>query len=148
MDIREQVINIKQARALKELGVKQNSWCYFYQEVTPKNPNLTYHGFLQDNMPIEISVTGKESRLSGSNVFSEYSAFTVAELGVMLGKQVERISISNGPPNNYLILEKGLYNAFFYAQPNEVSARAELLIFILKTGFLSIEVCNSRLTDK
>lgn len=56
-------------------------------------------------------------------------AYGVAELGQMTEGHERRIELqSNG---RYLILEKGLPGAFFYAQPTEAQARAVLLIFLL-----------------
>lgn len=86
MKLENQVCTIEQAKRLMELGVAQDSVFYHYQEKTPTNPNSTYYGWRQDGMFWELSRTGKPSRVSTNRIHKEYSAFTVAELGAMIGK--------------------------------------------------------------
>jgi hypothetical protein len=71
------------------------------------------------------------------------SAFTVAELRVMLQGYSSRVEVqSNG---RYLTLEKGLPGAFFYATDTEAQSLGNLLIFLVETNLISLQEITNRL---
>ena len=69
MNVKDQVCSLKQAKRLKELGVKQESLFYHFQQTENDDPDV-------------ISCDIKD--FFNHAIF--YSAFTVAELGNMLPK--------------------------------------------------------------
>lgn len=85
MKLQDQVITIEQAKRLKELGIDQDGCFFWYQDRAPRNPNQHYYGVSQEYMPWELYLFGKKSKLSTSNVFEECCAFTVTEMGRMIG---------------------------------------------------------------
>ena len=114
-----QVCTLHQAKCLKEFGIEQNS--YF---VWGQNNNSLVESW---------SIEGTE------DIF--YSAYTVAELGVMLkgystpcywGLWQEWCFKENGDPRGY---------------GTEASARAEYLIYLLKSNQITATECNKRLIE-
>ena len=69
MKLEEQVVSLDLARKLKALGVKQESY-FFYSEAMPV-PGIIPHYEIQPELSVE-----------------RFSAFTVAELGEMLGVEL------------------------------------------------------------
>jgi hypothetical protein len=135
MDLRKQVINVEQAKELKELGVYQESiWSWFCDEERDDTPVL--------NLSEPLNVVG------GVGYYThQYSAFTVAELGELLPRNFPSFYCGND------LWRIG--NAFHYATSHdkykdiptykgtiqtfteivgitEASVRANLLIFLIK----------------
>lgn len=84
--MKEIVCTLPQAKKLSDLGVAQESNLYYYQEKVTTNPNLHHYGWSQDAMPFSLSITGRKSRVSGSSIHKEYSAFTVTEMAEIIGR--------------------------------------------------------------
>lgn len=143
MKLEDQLCNLEQSKKLKELGIIQESVFYYTQFSTPTNPNLALYGWRQEHMPVEIYFR-RQGGISGKDVFVEYSAFTVAELGVVL-------------PSGYdTMYNTGLgwcgYDRdgehFLQSFDTEAECRAAMLIEIIKRKEVTIEECNKRLTGK
>lgn len=132
MEIENQLCSIEQSKRLKELRIR-NSGQFNWKEFEHKKTKEIKIGWT-------FGGVGQWESLKSYNIQGNYSAFTCAELGVMLREYCNRISSTN--ENNYLILEKDLPNASFSAQSTETKARAELLIFLLESKLLSSEDCN------
>lgn len=141
MKLENQVCSLEQAKRLNELGIIQESLFYYCQDIPPNNPSLHYYGYAQENIPIDL-LFGKQSELSTSNLFFEYSTFTVAELGVMI------------PDSYYLPVNKG-NNGWWISNIRtedesklasiEAEARAEMLIYLLENSLITAEEVNQRL---
>lgn len=122
MNINLQVCSLEQAKRLKELGVYQ--WGYF--------------SFFDDGR-LFISPTVNEHDYGDPIA----SAFTVAELGVMLneptlGTNNEGDLIETNPFASIPEEGEGLYDT-------EAEARAAALIYFLETGNIELGSCNDRL---
>jgi hypothetical protein len=150
MKIENQVCTLEQAKKLKELGVKQDSLFWYTQDKTPNNPNLNLYGWPQESMPV-IIMFGQQSKISTSDVYVEYSAFTVAELGVML-QYVGVYSSVNSVLGNWAIHHVNGYADYELRQPGnfnnyqwEAEARAAILIELLEDKKITVEEVNQRL---
>ena len=146
MNIEKQVCNIKQAIKLKELGIVQESQCYHYQKITPLNPNLHEYGFRQEYMPCYISTTGKKSVISGNRVFYEYSAFTVAEIGVML-KELCYCQFLSGE-KNWISSDCGSFETYpedDCTAKTMIESMTTMLIHQLENKIIEVGACNERL---
>lgn len=80
----DHICGLNEAYYLYQAGVPQESLFYHTQEKTPTNPNLQYYGYDQRSIPWNVHY-GKRSKLSGSTIMYEYSAFTLSELLNLLG---------------------------------------------------------------
>jgi len=144
MKIEDQVCDRLQGKRLLNLGITADAHIYHYQEQTPKNPNMHYYGYPQEQMPWRIYLTGKPSRISTNSTFAEDPAFTAAELGVMLPEDctATRVGYNNwqayGPEIN-------LTSHVIYDQPTEAIAKAQLLIWLLENNHVTAEECNQQL---
>lgn len=122
MNINLQVCSLKQATRLKELGVTQ--WGYF---------SFFYDGRYFITPTVNDGDWGDPLA----------SAFTVAELGVMLNEPTLRTNsegdlIETNPFASIPEEGEGLYDT-------EAEARAAALIYFLETGSIELENCNARL---
>lgn len=106
MKLEDQVVSLELAKKLKELGVKQESLFYYFS--ADDDPNDTW-----------ISYIGEIDEITDGN---DYSAFTVAELGDMLGKEYRDKSV-----------------AFKYSPDNEAETRAWTLIHLIEEGIIEIQ---------
>jgi hypothetical protein len=133
MKLQSQVCTLEQAKRLKELGISQESYLYHY---------------FFDNVPRNVSgVWRLHHEYYGR--FEHYSAFNVAELGVMLPNELD---LSNG---NYFFTKKGLLHTYEEVtgvilkewQGTELEAirRAEILIDLLENNLTTPEEVNTRL---
>lgn len=142
MNIENQVCTLEQAKRLKELGVCQDSYFLFGEEAGRIVEGWSVEGY-EDNF---------------------YSAFTVAELGVMLPKRLQASwkrkddtglggsweSSCNCPLEMQYDEKKKLHIvkyvlAFSGKGTTEAIARASLLIGILEYKLISVEEVNQRL---
>ncbi len=70
--------------------------------------------------------------------------FTVAELGYMLGLSVDGVL-----PEKYNIeTVNNWFKEFTNAFDTEADLRAGILIHLIRTGLLSVDTCNERLSEK
>lgn len=147
MNVENQVCSLGQAKKLAELGVVQREgifeWCVFMPDPTGEmwyySP-VYLHEMVEDQLHEWIA-----------------SAFTVAELGLMLPDllikkfQYELVCIKEADDewllrycrnNNMLDTYPQLANA---AGKTEAEARANELIYLLENKFITSEDCNIRL---
>lgn len=82
MRLEDQVVSLENAKKLKELGVKQESFCAWFQHT---------HNDCQD-WEIRINTQQSMVLILGEN---EYAAFTVAELGKILPCAIGDITKDN-----------------------------------------------------
>lgn len=131
MNIEQQVVSIDLARRLEELGVKQDS--YFYWTICDDCTKATgvEEATLQD----------------GKNHGNNYSAFTVAELGEILPKEISYEGFAH-----YLVCEtSGTGWHIYYRQhednkfipacrtdEEETNARAKMLIYLIENGLMEV----------
>jgi len=112
MELSKQCCTADQAMILQKLGISQES--LFYWQMTPD---------ARENIVDANYRNTIEKVLPGCNLF--YSAFTVAELGVMLGP-----ALQNHCFNGYL---------------TEAQDRADELIHLIECDELSAFLCSDRL---
>lgn len=125
MKIEKQVCSLIQSNKLRELGIKQKSFFYWYYK------------WLQTAVLVDI-----EHSLAPIEC-PEYttSTFTMSELGVMLN-----VTIDGVLPEKYNKKEVNAWfalNAKYYQ--TEADLRAGILIYLIETGLLAVRTCNSRL---
>jgi hypothetical protein len=133
MRIEQQVCSYEQAIRLRELGIEQKAYFWYFHPI-----GTTMRVVWPYSSPGHV-LNGCEQR--SCNV----AAFNCAELGNILKHHVERISFQG--LSNYLIYEKGL-DTIFYSQPTEAEARATLLIFFIEKGFITSDEVNQRLNPQ
>jgi len=118
MKLEDQVCSLGLAKRLKELGVKQES--YFY--------------WLKDGNEWRIFV-------SQSNYTDGFSAFTVAELGEMLGAEVSFKKVQKDPPEFGVCvdycqrIQDPIQHHWVWAD-TESAARAKMLIYLIENGMV------------
>lgn len=113
MKLENQVCTFKQSKKLNSLGVIQGiSQFYFDSIISDKQPLFNQYPY------------------PGTDFYdakSCFSAFTVAELGILLGRGITAHTPKVGD--------------------NEAILRADDLIYLLKIGELTPETCNERLKN-
>jgi hypothetical protein len=128
MKIENQVCSLAQAIALQQKGIIQDS--------------LFYHLELPETVYRKESMVIADKRFleSATHKGHYFSAFNVAELGVMLPNELD---LSNG---NYFFTKKGLLHTYEW-QGTELEAirRAEILIDLLENNLTTPEEVNTRL---
>lgn len=138
MKIQDQVCTIEQAKRFKELGIAQESLFYF-------NWLITGH---EHGIPIQFGKIMESEYLSN---WQQISAFTVAELGIMLP---ENVSCFRSDGKFEINVHKGLYpmpqiqdgfNYFVVKGDTEAEARAAMLIFLMKERLVSASQINEAL---
>lgn len=145
MNIIYQVCSFEQAEELKNLGIKQYSYFYWYDEGDKQHTFTIFAG----NLPFR-----KDSRRC-------YSAYTVAELGEMLPHSIVRDEVGYYLIYTKLIdeLTSDLINFCTYENDNmqdkkghiytsslcttggtnEAEARAKMVIYLIKEGLIDIK---------
>lgn len=123
MKIEQQVCTEQQAKGLKELGVLQTS--IFFWLNRGKNSKLIY------GESIEFL-----------NVLPVSSAYSVAELGVMLGGYINNINLTE---NGYKggVVDGNVSWMFVY--DTEAQARAAMIIYLLENNLTTAAEVNERL---
>lgn len=136
MKIENQVCLPYQSLRLRDFNLRQNSFMYYVSEIPGALDNyelVAAFGYSWSDYPCYSSYP------------TIISAYTVAELGIMLG-------INNLPyyykEYDMWMLDKGsnLKGAGLGSE-HEAVIRAELLIYALENNLLSSEICNSRLFE-
>jgi hypothetical protein len=115
MKIENQVCTLEQAKKLKELGVCQESYLYHVKDITTPG-----------------TLSGKEKIIFNQH----WSAFSVAELGVMLGNMAHYPHRSDRNEYWYVYLDK------YEQYKTEAEVRAAVLIFRLERGAITIAEVN------
>jgi len=140
MKLEEQVVSLKLAKRLKELGVKQLS--IFYWDVDyPNGIDFDFenasicirqsHAFLRDDEGIPVSIL--QAGL--------FSAFTVAELGEILPHNIYTWHKDGdwycSLPNDEDCLDSSKEKTFNY-DSKEADARAKMLIHLIEQGIVKL----------
>ena len=121
MNLKDIVCDIKYAQRLKKLGVAHNS-IYVY--------NLIHDG-------ITDWVIGQKPY----GTFESVSTFTVAELGVMLPDSINKCYLCCEKFDDIYHVEWLSHKAFW--DKKEANARAKLLIWCIKNGYVKVEDLNN-----
>jgi hypothetical protein len=149
MKLQNQVCSLEHAIKLSELGVVQHSM-YGFIEI-PCNGMGGVRAFWQDNKHALIQT---DIILYGGNGKHKWSAFTVAEMGVMFPSQIEynkelcAILSYKEIDNSFSCIVLGYIKRDMYkitGLPNEDQSRSAMLIHLLETGTITVEEVNQRL---
>lgn len=144
MKLENQVCSLEQAKRLKELGIRQDNEFYwvFDKHVCGEQTKVTYRW--------DIGFEDEDFR-------PNWSAFTVAELGVMLPTHIDEDKVAI----NMVDYEEGIRlemehqpGQWYYCYAGfkvtfaetEAQSRAALLIHLLESGKITASDCNQRLT--
>jgi hypothetical protein len=150
MKLQSQVCTLEQAKRLKELGIIQQS---YFAHFCPCETGLkwlsnseSFVGVKAERKTYYHTTKKDEESLIEQHI---YSAFNVAELGVMLPNELD---LSDG---NYFFTKKGLLHTYEEVtgvilkewQGTELEAirRAEILIDLLENNLTTPEEVNTRL---
>lgn len=138
MKLDDQVCSLECAKRLKELGVKQESLFYHYNEPY-------YYGKKCEE---ENWCIGTKEKLEDALNLREgpYSAFTVAELGEMLPYFFENvrqaIRYEKCPSKSgfewVISHSKNYNNTFCISEQTEVNARAKMIIYLLENKLMEL----------
>lgn len=155
MNISEQVCSLKQAKRLKELGVKQESlFSYFGDEATrlmDNGANPATVGawlFIAQTKPVNNMQADHREDTETTNPIS--AAFTVSELGMMLSFEVEStkdgIDEAEGSIDGWAcVYARGTDKNRLEFATTEAQARAAMLICLLEQNLISVTDVNARL---
>lgn len=134
MILENQVCTLEQAKKLKALGIEQRSFFTWYGgfEGSEVKPNVD----LTDQHMYDVSINGYYGHPDNT-----YSAFNVAELGIMLsGVEYNSWTFVAGE-DKYCVLD---YKNVHYGTFNtEADARAELLINLIEARILNAPEVSS-----
>ncbi len=128
MNLESQVVNLEFAKKLKELKVKQDS--YFYWSYSSVNEKWEIHHFSQ-------------------SFSSDYSAFTVAELGEFLPDCLYAKTASGNDRPLFMNKVDGIYSVGIlnpnqtiiprFIDNNEANTRAYMIIHLIENNLVSAE---------
>ena len=145
MKLEDQVCSLELALKLRELGVKQDSYFYYCYSKRCEQ----YFIYSQD----ELDNYDRREDL----MVREYSAFSVAELGIILSSNKNLIIISDF--SFYEGINKVMYSCAFeildrIEQPltetsdeKESDARSKMLIYLIENKFVTVEEINARMSE-
>lgn len=133
MELQKQVCTLEQAKKLFQLGIMQESYFYWADTIDCPQFGITHgHFFLSD---------------------SEYSAYNLSELGIMLPNEIRGHSLyhvlghcNNGHISGYSKDGRDYWIMCGPFKP-EAKARASLLIYLLENGYTTAEEINQRLNN-
>lgn len=144
MILEKQVCTLEQAKRLKELGVEQES--------------IFVWGALNNSLWYIA-----EHKRPNKDTDNTYSAFTVAELGVMLPTKIKALYPKQDANNFEICLyfendsfvvcyeNHGLYHSYATVATSqgdtEAKVRAAMIIHLLENGIITPEEVNARLKD-
>lgn len=140
MNTENQVCSLETALQLRKLGISQNS--RFYHVLNMNKWRLEYIGFLRPKGNLVYFEDAHTSFL----VDDSASAFSVAELGIMLPPDNGYYSIISQPSGDWTMCDEFESLELGEGYKKEADARAYLLIDEIKKG-LSVDVCNKRLHE-
>lgn len=117
MKLEDQVVSLELAKRLNEVGVTQSSLFFW-------------------------TIGGVVSRLEALPILeSNYSAFTVAELGNMIPRDRVITTVNYGSSSSLG------FDGKIHLSNNEADARAICLIYILENGLVKVEDINNDSND-
>lgn len=139
MKLEDRVCSMELAKKLNELKVKRSQfedtwwWTEFYN-TSSTTPDTLFSTLVSYDKLEEMRERSYLKELRA------YSAFTVAELGEMLGRYVDSIVLSERPPWE-------LYNpethrrlpAYMQIELREANARAVYLVYLIENGLVKVE---------
>lgn len=138
MKIENQVCSLEQAKKLKELGIVQTETSYVWVSRYDGESFLTYYD-------------------AGDSVIPQYSAFTVAELGVMLPREFRlpnegicHLTFSNRLDFGAFTRIKnwGTQTIIHTIEGDtEAQSRANMLIWLLESNHITATEVNNRLKN-
>jgi hypothetical protein len=167
MNLESQVVSLDLAKKLKELGVKQESyfrWELWYQTSEKFNKGVSlgkegifgedYHIVQSPNGYTTADVKWNQNDLTKLTETS-YSAYTVAELGEMLPREVDTPLTKDGGPRMELQIDKWLDDIWqvsydyrnsmaittsnkYITAPTEADARARMLIYLIENKLITL----------
>lgn len=155
MKIEKQVCTFEQAKRLKELGVEQVSFFYHYQTFINSVEEFKIIPSQYEDYGSILNTGCIERVIGGMTTNQFYSAFTVAELGVMLPPDLwASYSYTDDELSFACHFWKQIddsqhfSNSFYrkYAE-TEAEARANILILLLQNLRITPEEVNARLKD-
>ncbi len=139
MKLENQVCSLEQAKRLHELGIEKHKSLFSYWP----NPRVLEGGAVEPDGTYEILPTNTK-RTYASAV--KDSAFTVAELGVMIDDYFESHS-SMDKKTWYCGRLEGGEDEYFGMCNTEAQARAEMLLYLIGNGLITVEEANKRLSN-
>jgi hypothetical protein len=132
MKLQKQVCKLRQAQKLKDLGIEQKTlWQW--------KVNNTQTVVIETPMAMWI----EKYVPPVGNVF--FSAFTLSELGQMLG--YENVPYFSTEYDMWMLPKGSKLKGAGLGSINECEIRAELLLYAIEQGLLSVETCNGRLAE-
>lgn len=143
MKIEDQICSLEQAKKLKELGVSFENSLYVFVD------NLALKKVEGIKVSKETGSYKHFRKIKDAMWIKFYSAFTVAELGVMLDSAAStELDLHNNwrayPPR---YVDSDYYMPLDFRCNTEAECRAEALIQLIENDTLSIDKINQRLTD-
>ena len=138
MKLEDQVCSLELAKKLKELGVKQDSFWYWYAFDGMKW-NLGEYDYLQE----------MQSVYSEEDYETVTSAFTVAELGEMLPSKIEgwfelkEMKIEGAFNDGFRLwyFERAVdEKTRWFEDGSEANARAKMLVHLIEQGMVTLEL--------
>jgi hypothetical protein len=132
MKLQNQVCSLVQAKRFSELGIFQGQSLFFYDT------------WMADKNKLQFN-SGHQSGDSYKNSESCFSAFTLSELGQMLG--YENVPYFSTEYDMWMLPKGSNLKGAGLGSINECEIRAELLLYSIDQGLTSVETCNSRLVE-
>lgn len=157
MKIENQVCSLEQAKRLKELGVVQHSAFYHYKQIVNGVSEVRIYPLFHEDFGRHAKNESLDRALSGDSKNEIYSAFTIAELGIILPHNF--ISHRHDPKvsDNYWVVKLD-YNSecdvcaqahptihFNSESQTESCSRAAMLIYLLENGTVTADDVNATL---
>lgn len=130
MKLQDQVCTLEQAKRLKELGVRQESHFYHHPNFdmpTQGHTSVKKHGTMYKVTQVK------------NDIAVRLSAFTVAELGAMIGKGTNAAALL------YDAVQARMNQSHSFTIALDVKFVANCVIGLLETGRLTPEEVNARL---
>lgn len=140
MKLIDQVISLDQAKLLKSLGVKQES--HFYHHPNFETPAPGHTSVKKYGTQYKVTQVKNDAAVT-------LSAFTVAELGVMLPTGYDTMRVTGKTPDNSAWQGYDMAGRDFTKEPysTEAECRAAMLIHLLENKLITVEEVNARLCE-
>lgn len=129
MKLEQQVVSLELAKKLKELGVPRESYFYWVNQYDRK---LGWTGFIIQKSCNKALLCDKGDELFGEPII--YSAFTVAELGILLPEDFF-LSLGRTLSGGWCLQLDEVEQTMLYADI-EADIRAKMLIYLLENNLL------------
>lgn len=144
MEIKEQLVSFDLAREMEELCVKQDSLWWW------ENYSKNAYGYVKELEVTDHSCVEDEVPTLGLRVPKDYvicSAYTVAELGEMLPARIKTdygswtyLHITKRENTKEWVLDYNyLLDIAEIRENTEADARAKMLIYLIKEGYVKVE---------